>query len=107
MLSSPRLAIRPMLSFGAIVATVAFGAIVPVASAAPGALDPGFGLGGTFQTNVAGSDTDEAEALAVLPSGAILVAGDADENQGQDDIGMFQVDTNGVLDPSFGSGGRF
>jgi uncharacterized delta-60 repeat protein len=70
-----------------------------------GALDPGFGNGGKVLTPIA-SSLDEATAVAVLPSGAIVVAGSTWNGGFQWDIALARYLANGSLDPSFGSGGK-
>ncbi len=66
---------------------------------ADGSLDPTFGSNGRVITAVTAS-TDEAYDVAVQTDGKIIVAG-----VGNGDFAVVRYDTNGVLDPSFGTNG--
>jgi uncharacterized delta-60 repeat protein len=67
-------------------------------------LDPTFGEGGFVLTDF-GRSYDWAYAMALLPSGKILVAGVSDAS-GSKDFALARYNPNGTLDTSFGSGGR-
>src|SRR5262245_42890930 len=74
-----------------------------------GTLDASFGVGGVATIDFGGRD--EALALALEPGGGIVVAGytwaaPADLSLGSSVV-VARLDTDGVLDGSFGSGGRF
>jgi uncharacterized delta-60 repeat protein len=64
-----------------------------------GSLDPTFGTGGKVVTDFGG--TDEASAVAILPTGRIVVAGTSGES-----IALARYMRNGTLDSSFGRGGK-
>src|SRR4051794_11566515 len=87
-------------------AALSLGVFAVPAIASPGALDPTFNGGGTARANVGAPDTDEAAAVAIQSDGSLVVAGDADINQGQDDIGLLRYDAFGSLDAGFGVGGK-
>lgn len=76
----------------------------PVALAAAGDLDSGFGVGGTVVTNF-GGNRDYARRVDVLPDGKIVVAGTAG-SIGAGDLAAARYLPDGALDPSFGSGGK-
>jgi uncharacterized delta-60 repeat protein len=69
-----------------------------------GLLDPSFGSGGKVTTQV-GLTYDQAKAVAVQPDSRIVVAGLSYQG-GQAAFAVVRYDTNGVLDPSFGIGGK-
>jgi uncharacterized delta-60 repeat protein len=68
-----------------------------------GTLDDGFGIGGTFRIDSAGSES--AMALALQPDGKIVVAGATTANDNS--AVVYRLNANGTLDDSFGQGGRF
>jgi uncharacterized delta-60 repeat protein len=72
---------------------------------APGSLDPTFGTGGIVTTNFGGEDNTVANATAIQSDGKILVAGSIPNNQGFGEAGVARYNTNGSLDPTFGTGG--
>jgi uncharacterized delta-60 repeat protein len=72
-------------------------AALAAALAAPGQLDSGFGTGGTVITDVGG--VDWAGAVAVAPSGAVVVAGGSGG-----DVALARYDAAGRLDARFGGG---
>ena len=74
------------------------------AFAAPGELDPAFGGAGKVISQISDS-TDFAAAVAIQPDGKIVVAGEA-VNAGTDDFFVARYNSNGTLDPTFGSGGK-
>jgi uncharacterized delta-60 repeat protein len=65
-----------------------------------GSLDPTFGLGGTVLTGIVNGFQASAVAVTLQPDGKIVVAGQA---QG---FALARYTPNGVLDPTFGSGGK-
>jgi len=67
-----------------------------------GSVDLTFGSGGRVLTDFGGDDT--AFALAVQPDGKIVVAGVSTES-GTMDFALARYDSDGALDPTFGSGG--
>jgi uncharacterized delta-60 repeat protein len=69
---------------------------------ADGSLDSSFGTGGVFRQFVANLGWEQS--LAWQPDGRILVAGEI-RNGSNDDIALFRIAENGVLDSSFGSAG--
>jgi uncharacterized delta-60 repeat protein len=70
---------------------------------ANGTLDTGFGNQGHLTVNVAGSG-DIASNIVLLPTGFILVSGGS--STGLNNTGLARFDPNGVLDSTFGSGGK-
>jgi uncharacterized delta-60 repeat protein len=68
---------------------------------ASGSLDKSFGSGGLVTTTIAGTDTDNAYAVAVQTDGKIVVAGNAGY-----DFALVRYTTSGSLDAGFGSGGK-
>ena len=74
-----------------------------------GTLDAGFGLGGVATIDFGGRD--EATALVLEPGGGIVVAGYTWAAPGDLSLGsslaVARLDTDGVLDGGFGTGGRF
>lgn len=71
---------------------------------AQGNPDPTFGMGGKVATDFAG-DFDAATGVALQSDGKIVVAGRA-TMAGNADFAVARYDTNGVLDPTFGMGGK-
>jgi uncharacterized delta-60 repeat protein len=70
-----------------------------------GGLDPGFGSGGVTLLSP-GANKSAANAVALQPNGKVLVAGDANViGEGSGDFALMRLDSNGTLDPTFGSGG--
>ena len=77
-------------------------ALAPAAQAAPGALDPTFGSGGTVTTPIGlGASIN---GVAVQPDGKIVAAGFS-FNGSNDDFALARYTAAGALDPTFGSGG--
>ncbi len=68
-----------------------------------GRLDVNFGVNGYVITDIGGG-ADEGHALAIQSDGKIVVAGSASVG-GDGKYAIVRYDTNGVPDPSFGSGG--
>ena len=66
---------------------------------ADGTLDSTFGTGGLVMTDFGGFD--QANAVALQPDGKVVVAGSL-----QGSIGVARYDSNGLLDSSFGTGGK-
>ena len=64
-----------------------------------GTLDSTFGTGGIVTTHVTGNDL--GNCLKVLPDGKIVVGGGADGK-----LAVVRYNSNGSLDPTFGSGGK-
>jgi uncharacterized delta-60 repeat protein len=73
--------------------------IVGSAGAAPGALDPSFGQGGTVMTFLS-TEGSAAHALVLQADGKLVAAG---ITYGQ--IALVRYNANGSLDPSFGNDG--
>ncbi len=67
-----------------------------------GTVDEGFGGGGVVEY---GSLRSEGNALAVDPSGRILVAGHSADSGGANYITVWRYDSKGSIDTSFGAGG--
>ncbi len=70
-----------------------------------GTVDKSFGNNGVVQTDFAGG-VDGASAMALLPSGKIVVAGTTYNSQGIGDIALVRYNPDGRLDPDFGFGGK-
>jgi len=72
---------------------------------ANGTVDTSFGTNGLVLTNFAGTqDSDVAEAVAIQPNGAIVVAGIAFNSQDKDNHWIVaRYNPNGSLDTTFGS----
>jgi uncharacterized delta-60 repeat protein len=68
-----------------------------------GSLDSSFGSGGVVVTDFSGGG-DSASAVAIQTDGKIVVAGVA--TGASSDFGLARYDTDGSLDPTFGSGGK-
>jgi uncharacterized delta-60 repeat protein/uncharacterized repeat protein (TIGR01451 family) len=75
-----------------------------VVHAADGALDPAFGVNGLVRTDFAGLQ-DQANAIAVDASGRSIVAGRV-AGAGASRFALARYTAAGVLDTTFGSGGR-
>ena len=73
-----------------------------VALAAPGDLDPTFGNGGTVITSFGGADV--ATAVVIQPDGKLVVVGRTNI-AGNTVFALARYNTNGGLDPAFGTGG--
>ena len=71
---------------------------------AGGALDPSFADGGRFLLPVAAGG-DEVRDVAVLPSGGVVLAGQADVASNDTDIAVVRLRPDGTPDPAFGAGG--
>ena len=74
-----------------------------------GALDGSFGTGGKTTTDFFGA-LDHVYDLLIQPDGKIVAAGDINPNdlnvELYVDFGLARYDTSGVLDPTFGNGGK-
>ena len=70
-------------------------------SAAPGQLDPTFGLDGVATTQF-GTTSNSATSVALQPDGRIVVAGTSDDGH----FALARFNADGSLDASFGVGGK-
>lgn len=70
-----------------------------------GSLDPAFGSGGKVRTEFADRQA-EVTALGVQVDGRVVAAGNADDGLDIFDVALARYTPAGVLDPSFGGGGR-
>ena len=73
-----------------------------------GSLDTAFGTGGLVTTSVApGTNKDYAFAVAIQPDGKLVVAGGANVGgaTGWDSV-VVRYNSDGTLDPAFGTGGK-
>lgn len=70
-----------------------------------GSLDGGFGGGGKVMTDF-GRDDDHAQAVAIQSDGMIVVGGYSADTSGPADFALARLTGAGVLDGSFGSGGK-
>jgi uncharacterized delta-60 repeat protein len=102
------LAFRSVFRLSGLVLTVTLGAF-HTGLAAPGDLDPSFGVNGkvtTFWPNGGSADPrGYPSQIAVQADGRIVVAGKASTNGHQDDFALARYNPNGTLDTSFGGGG--
>ncbi|HEX7301012.1 MAG TPA: hypothetical protein VF257_18590 [Solirubrobacteraceae bacterium] len=73
---------------------------------ADGRPDPGFGSGGVVVMSLSADERDSiVAALAPAPGGRIVACGAGNDTQGRGALALARFDSNGRLDPSFGSGG--
>jgi uncharacterized delta-60 repeat protein len=93
------------LSIPAIVALLVFCPLLNLADAAAGDLDLTFGDEGKVVTDFFGSN-DSVNALAVQSDGKIVAAGQATLPNNESDFVLARYNSNGALDPTFGSGGK-
>jgi uncharacterized delta-60 repeat protein len=70
-----------------------------------GALDLGFGIGGTVATGLSAGFLGDAGDVAVAPDGSLVVVGVLDRGSTGEDFAVQRYDRDGVPDPAFGSGG--
>ncbi|HEX5735270.1 MAG TPA: BACON domain-containing carbohydrate-binding protein [Blastocatellia bacterium] len=70
-----------------------------------GSLDDSFGSGGRITTDFFGEE-DIAWGVALQSNGKIVVSGEAETDLTGSDFALVRFDSNGELDPSFGSGGK-
>ncbi len=77
----------------------------PVASAAPGDLDAGFGSGGFVRDGMGGNGA-AATAVAIDTDGRIVVAGRVRQNAINGDFGVLRLAAAGSADAGFGTAGR-
>lgn len=87
--------------------TAALFALAGVAHAAPGGLDPTFGVGGRVTTDF-NLSTDWANAVARQSDGKLVVVGTSYTNNdySDEDFAIARYNADGSLDPSFGTNGR-
>jgi uncharacterized delta-60 repeat protein len=71
-----------------------------------GVLDAGFGTGGKVLSVLGASDRDYGYAVAVQADGKIVVAGHCYKDGGGIDFCLARYSSAGVLDASFGTGGK-
>ena len=70
-----------------------------------GMLDSTYGMGGKVMTDFAGG-TDQATALGIQASGKVIAVGRAANGATGNDFALARYNTAGVLDSTFGSGGK-
>lgn len=70
-----------------------------------GSLDSSFGIGGKVTTDFFGTANSGA-GVAVQPDGKIVVSGSALNGAAGFDFALVRYNTDGSLDPAFGSGGK-
>jgi uncharacterized delta-60 repeat protein len=88
-----------------LITLIALAAPPPMASAAPGDLDPAFGIGGLVRDPMPDNGA-QAKGVAIDASGRIVVAGTTSVNVIDGNFGVLRLDSNGSPDASFGNGGR-
>ena len=77
-----------------------------------GDLDPSFGVGGVSTTNFEGESYDEPYAVVLQPDGRIVLGGTSNTGGGvgrifgADNLALARYLPNGLLDPTFGDGGK-
>src|SRR5262249_5918900 len=69
-----------------------------------GSLDPAFGNGGLVTTNL-GWTSDQRVVIAQQADGKTIAAGSTPDQNGIADFALVRYQTDGSLDPTFGSGG--
>jgi uncharacterized delta-60 repeat protein len=74
-----------------------------------GDLDPSFGPGGKRLSafDLGGNKSDLATSVALQADGKIVLAGNAQGPNGDSDFAVARLNTNGTLDASFGTGGKY
>ncbi|HKZ02733.1 MAG TPA: hypothetical protein VJ180_10855, partial [Pyrinomonadaceae bacterium] len=88
----------------ACVSAVAFS--IFTVEAADGDLDPTFGNGGKVSTDFDGG-SDQVNAIALQSDGKLLAAGSSINVQaGGQNFALARYDSTGILDPTFGTGGK-
>jgi uncharacterized delta-60 repeat protein len=71
-----------------------------------GSPDPSFGSGGMVVMALGADERDSiVAALAPAPGGRIVACGPGNDTQGRGALALARYDSNGHLDPGFGSGG--
>ena len=75
------------------------------ASFAQTGLDPTFGTGGKVATGFDNEDV-QGNSVAVQRDGKLVVAGTASDLWGNSDFALARYNSNGTLDPTFGTGGK-
>src|SRR4029450_2472271 len=81
------------------------GLVAPsIVGAAAGDLDPTFGALGIIQTTLT-SGEDRANAGALQPDGKIVAGGGKFTSSSTEDLAVVRYLPNGILDPTFGTGG--
>src|ERR1700685_2989943 len=75
-----------------------------VAFGQAGHLDSTFGTGGIFTTNFTQADVTIDNAVAIQSDGKIVLGGTTPMGSSQA-AALLRLDSNGTLDPSFGTGG--
>jgi uncharacterized delta-60 repeat protein len=89
-----------------VLTAVSFALLSGLALAAPGKLDPGFGIGGIVVTATApGGGRDYQDGFAIQADRRILVAGSSEKAPGEFRWRIARYTPKGALDGSFGSGG--
>lgn len=74
---------------------------------ADGSMDSGFGLSGKTRINFAGTGPEEARAVAILPSGKILLGGSCSGTSLSDGgVCLVRLNSDGTLDITYGTSGR-
>lgn len=77
-----------------------------VVAGRPSTLDTSFGEGGVVKVRMTDRPHDEVRAVAIRPSGGIIVAGEG-EGGGQTSVGfLLALTPEGAIDTSFASGGK-
>jgi len=88
------------------------GAFMLVRYTPQGRLDPGFGVGGIVTTDFEGESYDEPYAIVLQPDGRIVLGGVSNTGGGMgrifgaDNLALARYLPNGLLDSSFGQGGK-
>lgn len=70
-----------------------------------GSLDQSFGTGGKVTTNFPGTTSSNIQAVALQPDGKIVAVGIATVSPLNEDFALARYNSNGTLDPTFGTGG--
>jgi uncharacterized delta-60 repeat protein len=81
------------------------GDFVVIRYSTEGFLDSSFNSNGVEIVSVS-NGFDGANAVAVQPDGKIVIAGTSDNGPAYYDFALIRIDTNGLIDSSFGIGGK-
>ena len=101
------IAIQPdgnILIAGAILPTMGDNELMVIRIDQNGDIDNNFGVNGEARVNVS-MGTEEFRDMVVNPDGSILITGTTSSSDPDQAVLAIKLDSNGVLDPTFGTGG--
>jgi uncharacterized delta-60 repeat protein len=96
-------ALATLTAIGAALGVALSGVTASPAYATAGGLDPAFGTGGTVVTSTHYPGTYLPSGILLQPNGEIVVVAELSSGSG---FGLVRYESNGALDPSFGTGGE-